>query len=195
METVEKTVKTKAKKIKFFDDNNEFEVKGCEHTCEIINEYVERISYLENLVKKYKFDHLTGLMLKADFSEMFDRVFEEYRFAELNFTLAIVDIVGLHNVNMTKGVHAGDELILGVVEKLKEQFNFHQIYRIGGDEFAIIVRESELSNKEINEKLSTIDNIKYVANSSNQYTSPKHMIKSIDKELSNLKLKSREKRL
>jgi diguanylate cyclase (GGDEF)-like protein len=187
--------KTNKKGTKIFTVEQNHELSGCALSCSIIEDYAERIAYLENLVKKYKFDHLTGLMLKADFTEKFDRVFEEYRFADLNFTLAIIDVVGLHNVNMTKGVHAGDELILGVVERLKEKFGFHQIFRIGGDEFAVIVRDSVMSNKEVNEKLAKIDNSKFVARVSSQYTSPKHMIKSVDKELSKLKLKSRERRL
>ena len=174
---------------------NEQDLVECTASCTIINQYIERITYLENLVKKYKFDHLTGLMMRQDFNDSFDRIFEESRFSDHNFTLAILDIIGLHNINLTKGMHAGDELILGVVNQLKEKFDFHQIFRIGGDEFAIIVRDTTMTTDEVNEKLSSIDNIKYIAKSSEFFSSPKHMIKSIDKELSKLKLKSREKRL
>ena len=133
---------------------NKQDLDNCVVSCAIIDQYIERIAYLENLVKKYKCDHLTGLMMRQDFNDSFNKIFEESRFSDYNFSLAILDIIGLHNINLIKGMHAGDELILEVVNQLKEKFDFHQIFRIGGDEFAILVRDTIMTTDEVNEKLS-----------------------------------------
>ena len=155
--------------------------------CEPVGYYVERIAYLEALVKKYKFDYLTGLMGKQDFTDKFDRVFEEYQFADVGFYMAIIDIDGLHNVNRKQGYHAGDKLIKSVSNQLKDLFAFHQIYRISGDEFIAISRTSTMTEAQFREKLETLDNATYHADCADGYTSPKHMFKAVDKLLSEKK--------
>lgn len=54
--------------------------------------------------------------------------------------LALFDVNGLKRVNDVKGHLAGDELLQLVSERLRTQLRRHQdkIYRIGGDEFALI---------------------------------------------------------
>jgi len=179
------------KAIDIFDD--------CEsaHTCNIVGYYVERIAYLENLVKKYKFDHLTDLMMKADFEDKFDRVFEEYQFANMPFNIAIIDINGLHNTNRLKGYHVGDQLIRKCAAQLQDKFDFHQIFRISGDEFVVIVRESTLKKDEFENRLNSLTDVTFIIDSSVDYTSPKHMFKAMDKQLSSKKTdcKKREERL
>lgn len=152
----------------------------------------ERIEYLEKLVKKYKFDYLTGLMGKLDFNEKFYRLFEECMFSNINFTLVICDIDGLHNVNRTKGYAEGDVLIKKVADDLKEKFQFHQIYRISGDEFCVIVRESSESYDEVVNKISTIEDITFFAEKSKGFKNPIKMFKETDKKLS---IKKKERKL
>ena len=155
--------------------------------CEPIEFYKERIEYLETLIRKYKFDYLTGLMGKQDFNDKFDRVFEEYQFADKPFHLAIVDIDGLHNLNRTKGYFAGDTLIKSVAKQLESLFHFHQIYRISGDEFVVVVRDVLTSKEEMVEKLEQLESITYAIATSTGYTSPKQMFKLLDAELSKKK--------
>ena len=60
-----------------------------------------------------------------------------------------LDINGLKRVNDSLGHAAGDELICGAANCMKSCFqNYGNVYRIGGDEFVIIVTEktSELPN-------------------------------------------------
>lgn len=45
--------------------------------------YKDRLTYLEELVRKYKFDYLTGLMGKRDFMDKSNILFEEFRFANI----------------------------------------------------------------------------------------------------------------
>ena len=148
----------------------------------------ERIAYLESLVKKYKFCALTDLMKDQDFDDKFHRVFEEYQFAETSFTLVIADINYLHNVNKLEGWKAGNNLIEGVATQLKDIFALHQIYRIGGDEFCMVVRESSKTFEEIEEVMQTVDNVTFKCTKSNGYVNPSQMFKETDAELNKIKL-------
>lgn len=189
----------KIKKARSYNIDNHKDVidtfKDCEQTniCNTVGYYVERIAYLENLVKKYKFDHLTGLMMKADFEDKFNRVFEEYQFADLEFNFAIVDIDGLHNVNRIQGYYVGDRFIKDVADQLRQNFEFNQIYRISGDEFVVLARCTAMDFKTFKTKLDTVENVTYVATSSTGYTNPKHMFKSIDTKLTHKKSKQKTK--
>jgi len=159
--------------------------------CAVSGYYLERIAYLENLVKKYKFDNLTGLMMKADFNDAFVRMFEEFQFSDRMFSMAIIDIDGLHNVNRQKGYHAGDKLIRSVGDQLQQLFDFNQVYRISGDEFVVIARDCTIAHSEFEAKLQQLVSATYYMDSAAEYTSPSHMFKTIDKKLSAKKAKNK----
>lgn len=165
------------------------------HSCEHTGYYIERIAYLETLVKKYKFDALTGLMMKHDFTDAFDRLFEEYRFANLDFCMAIIDVNGLHNINRINGYAAGDKILKEVADALLEHFHFDQIFRISGDEFVVLIRRYVFDKTEFKDKLQKIPHVTFVAESSEGYTSPKHMFKSVDRKLALMKQNKCENRV
>ena len=53
-----------------------------------------------------------------------------------------IDLNGLKRVNDTYGHVAGDELICAAADCMKNSFNeYGKVYRIGGDEFAVIITE------------------------------------------------------
>ena len=99
-------------------------------------------------------------------------MFEEHHFSDTPFTLVIADIDYLHNVNKLQGWKAGNELIESVANQLRDLFAPHQIYRIGGDEFCMVVRECSKSYEKIIKQMNTVDNISYKAMDSNGYVSP-----------------------
>lgn len=162
-------------------------------TCDITTHYKDRVKHLEKMVKKYKYDFLTGLMGKLDYIEKVDRLFEEYRLAGEEFYLGLVDINNLHNINRRNGYHYGDDVIKAVSDELRKVFRFSQLFRISGDEFAILIRHHYCTIEEANEKLSTIDGVSFAVRNVSQYTNPKQMFREIDKELS--QSKSAEKRI
>lgn len=54
-----------------------------------------------------------------------------------------IDLNGLKRVNDTYGHVAGDELIRAAADCMKNSFNeYGKVYRIGGDEFAVIITEN-----------------------------------------------------
>ena len=89
------------------------------------------------------------------------RAFEEKK-AELSmsmlgedFIYLTADLNGLKQVNDSQGHAAGDELIKAAAECLKKCFeSYGDIYRIGGDEFAAMLR---LSNEQMTEALSALE--------------------------------------
>lgn len=72
-------------------------------------------------------------------------------------TLIAFDINGLNAVNHTIGVEAGDELIEGAVDCIKKVFGEKgKIYRMGGDEFNVII---DIELNELVKLLSVFDTV------------------------------------
>ena len=80
-------------------------------------------------------DSLTGLANHRAFHECLDGLVG----AGAAFSLAIVDLDGLKRTNDTCGHQAGDELLEGLARALAEVSPDGRAFRIGGDEFAIVV--------------------------------------------------------
>ena len=91
------------------------------------------------------------------------RAFEEKK-AELalsglkeNFVYVTADLNGLKAVNDYLGHAAGDELIRGAADCLKEAFGeYGEVYRIGGDEFAAILHLTEAQREAA---MATLDRV------------------------------------
>ncbi|HEY7257443.1 MAG TPA: diguanylate cyclase [Gaiellales bacterium] len=82
-------------------------------------------------------DSLTGLANHRAFHECLDRLVA----AEADFALAIVDLDGLKRTNDTYGHQAGDELLEALARALAAVSPGGHAYRIGGDEFAVVVED------------------------------------------------------
>jgi len=82
-------------------------------------------------------DALTGVQSRFAYS----KVLKEYdsEGIPINLAMFLIDINGLKNVNDTLGHEAGDELICGAADCIKEIIDTTgNIYRIGGDEFVVL---------------------------------------------------------
>ena len=74
-----------------------------------------------------------------------------------NYVYVTVDINGLKTANDTLGHAAGDELILGTADCLRKCFgSYGKIYRIGGDEFAVMLHIGEAQLDELREELEKL---------------------------------------
>jgi diguanylate cyclase (GGDEF)-like protein len=97
----------------------------------------------EELFRKSNVDELTGLYNRHAYedgiAERNDTVTAK------NFVFVSLDVNGLKKVNDSLGHIAGDELLLGAANCMKQCFGpYGRVYRIGGDEFvAIIFASSE----------------------------------------------------
>lgn len=121
------------------------------HLCMIADinnrkETEEKISYA------YLHDHLTGLPNQIDF---INTLHAKQTYKEYPFTIAIADVNGFKMVNDAFNREAGDSLLLQIALILKEEKALDDyVARIGGDEFALIVKRD--NEDEINALIQRI---------------------------------------
>ncbi|MGN0537899.1 MAG: diguanylate cyclase domain-containing protein [Acutalibacteraceae bacterium] len=97
-------------------------------------------------------DSLTGLLNRNSY-EWNIHVYADS--CKNNLTCIYIDVNGLHEINNTKGHAAGDKMLKVVADSIHNCFNDRDVYRIGGDEFVVFVRDSNL--EDIQKKLNEIN--------------------------------------
>lgn len=101
-------------------------------------EYAESVKKLAEMQMRYAYyDAMTGLKNRRAYEEKLHQLAEN---PPSEFCIIMADINGLKETNDTIGHDAGDELITGASECLTAAFEgIDTIYRIGGDEFCIVM--------------------------------------------------------
>ena len=66
-----------------------------------------------------------------------------------HFALAVADINGLKNINDSLGHDAGDEYIRSACRMICSIFKHSPVYRIGGDEFAVLLQGSDYKERDV----------------------------------------------
>jgi PleD family two-component response regulator len=97
----------------------------------------QQIAVVDELAHR---DALTGYLNKGSFDEATQAL--DARIAageEVRFSLAMLDVNGLKPVNDTQGHEAGDVLLKNAAEAIAQTFGDAPLYRIGGDEFAVLM--------------------------------------------------------
>ncbi len=82
-------------------------------------------------------DSLTGVLNRVAYKKDI-LVFDEERTEE--FSCIYIDVNELHIRNNKYGHAAGDEMLIYIANSLKDVFFGHNIYRMGGDEFLVFVK-------------------------------------------------------
>lgn len=142
----------------------------------------EQLEYAKQLIEKYRMDKLTGLYRRDDFDETITKFIIEFNFNRKNFIVALIDLNDLHNLNYDHGYDYGDKMLVELSNELIEVFDKSLIYRIGGDEFAILCRQETYES--IFLKLDTLkcrDTIEFgivdTIGKDLSYTKGKHFVK------------------
>ncbi|MBQ9550739.1 MAG: GGDEF domain-containing protein [Lachnospiraceae bacterium] len=99
-------------------------------------------------------DMLTGVMNRNEMNNLVDSMDTGEDEAPECVAVIFADLNGLKTVNDEVGHDAGDELIRNAAATLLEIFDISQIFRAGGDEFAVIVKG--MTESEMNEKIEEI---------------------------------------
>ncbi len=104
--------------------------------------YAESANELAEAQRHFAYyDQLTGLKNRRAYDEELRYIQDNY---SGSYCIIMSDVNGLKKINDNLGHEAGDELITGTARCLSEAFNgIDTIYRIGGDEFCVIVFDTE----------------------------------------------------
>ena len=92
-------------------------------------------------------DPMTKLYNRRYFSEVSEDIFNVSKRTNNDVSLIMFDIDDFKNVNDTYGHHIGDKVIIGVADILLENTRKSDIVcRFGGEEYIILVPDTELEN-------------------------------------------------
>ena len=93
-------------------------------------------------------DSLTGVKNKRAYAQA-EAELDEYiaKFTQPPFSVVVCDINGLKEVNDTKGHNAGDAFIRNACSIICNIFKHSPVFRIGGDEFAVIMKGSDYDER------------------------------------------------
>ena len=91
-------------------------------------------------------DPLTGAKSRAEFTIAMERLNTRMAQGDRSFTVLVADLNHLKKVNDRYGHTKGDEYIRGGYSLLEKTFLHSPIYRIGGDEFFILLQGEDVEN-------------------------------------------------
>ena len=93
-------------------------------------------------------DSLTGLKNRAAYVEAVTEIEQQMEQEDLRFGVLIFDINNLKHMNDTHGHDCGNALIMVVAKLIAGVFHRSLAYRIGGDEFVIILQNADYDEYE-----------------------------------------------
>lgn len=89
-------------------------------------------------------DVLTGALNKNAYNEELNHLEEQIHFSKAEFAVGVFDINDLKKENDTYGHSSGDKLIINSFNLIRQIFKKYSVYRIGGDEFVVIMKNCSL---------------------------------------------------
>lgn len=108
----------------------------------------------EYLLKLSRYDELTRLLNRHAYESKIKELIEN----DINkVSVVVLDVNSLKATNDKIGHHAGDELIRGAADTIRECFNnIGSCYRVGGDEFLVIIEGDDINLESILENFRTL---------------------------------------
>ena len=124
-----------------FKANDTTQIKeAMEITTFVLGSQIGNKLLLDQLTKLSSIDVLTGLYNRNKLNTYMTGVLESKK---STIGLVFLDINGLKKVNDNEGHLAGDNLIKRAAKTLKSVFEGNDIFRVGGDEFVVIMVDAE----------------------------------------------------
>lgn len=117
------------------------DVTAEERALQIRDEQIGQISK-----EAYK-DALTGVGNKASYNIVVKKLNEEIAEGFTAFAVVMVDMNDLKRINDEYGHKAGDLYIRGCCHMICESFKHSSVFRIGGDEFVVLVRGEDFPKR------------------------------------------------
>ncbi len=106
---------------------------------ETANQLKIRINYINNLAY---IDKLTGIKNNTAYMHEVSVIKENMQNSGNVFSVFVIDINGLKVINDTYGHDCGNKFIIGASHIIADIFGNENVYRIGGDEFTVILKNA-----------------------------------------------------
>jgi diguanylate cyclase (GGDEF)-like protein len=111
-------------------------------------------------------DLLTGVLNRNEMNNRVMQLSADTRPGRKNVGIIFADLNGLKTMNDNHGHSAGDKLIRDAAKILKEVFPNEEIYRAGGDEFMVLLRDTSIPKLEasatiMKEKAAETDTVSF----------------------------------
>ncbi len=104
---------------------------------------------LQSAMKKVNTDPLTGVKSKHAYLEAEERMDERIANGAVSeFGVVVCDLNGLKEINDSQGHDAGDKAIRETCRFICTRFKHSPVYRVGGDEFAVILEGEDYANRD-----------------------------------------------
>ena len=114
-----------------------------------VQEKEEQKKNLESAERMARRDELTGIKNKNAFSEYIENVDSKIKNKNAPaFAVVICDVNNLKMINDTRGHSFGDEAIQKTSRMICDIYKHSPVFRIGGDEFAVVLTGSDYEQRE-----------------------------------------------
>ncbi|MBP3759243.1 MAG: GGDEF domain-containing protein, partial [Firmicutes bacterium] len=138
------------KATQLYDKDHKNIVIGISNVSEQIKREIENDIELRNAKEKINRDALTGVKSKYAFDEVEAKIDELIKDKKADpFAIVVCDLNGLKLVNDTRGHIAGDNYIKDSCHVICTIFRHSPVFRIGGDEFAVILKDRDYEYREL----------------------------------------------
>jgi len=101
-----------------------------------------KVAEMDELAHK---DSLTGIKNKAAYDEATARLDKKISSGDTEFFIAMIDVNFLKRINDTYGHERGNIYLLNAAKLICSVFGAEHVYRIGGDEFVVVVEGEKVS--------------------------------------------------
>ncbi len=135
------------------EDDGRFAVVAVTDVDELVRERLAEERMQEERLERMRFqanaDDLTGVKNRHAYLEAeahMDRQIAAQRVPP--FAIVVLDVNDLKKVNDTAGHQAGDELLQGACRSICDIFKHSPVFRVGGDEFAVIAQGEDYEHLE-----------------------------------------------
>ena len=101
---------------------------------------------LRSLLQSRQIEHMsqTDLLTGVKNRNFYENRLNQYpEMCASSLTCIYADVNGLHEMNYREGHSSGDRMLCEVASALMEHFGSEHVYRVGGDEFTVIIKKPE----------------------------------------------------
>ncbi len=115
-----------------------------------INDTISRLQSYVSTIRKMAFtDDLTGVKNRSSYDGKIAELNAEIADKKAEFAVVMIDLNNLKFINDNYGHEKGNLAIINVCRTVCNIFKHSPVYRIGGDEFVVILEHSDYKNREI----------------------------------------------